>query len=122
MKLQELKILLSRPLQPKTFSKRYLAGAGVSPLLQHQLEELAKQKNPNNSGDVKTKKLMVIGQDCVEPLQALRSAGPQANFNLKGIAEKRKDVNELRRKRKETKKRLREQRRKQKKKLQAGKE
>ncbi|XP_016452378.1 DEAD-box ATP-dependent RNA helicase 13 [Nicotiana tabacum] len=119
---EELKILLSRPLQPKTFSKRYLAGAGVSPLLQHQLEELAKQKNPNNSGDVKRKKLMVIGQDCVEPLQALRSAGPQANFNLKGIAEKRKDVNELRRKRKETKKRMREQRRKQKKKLQAGKE
>ncbi|OIS98938.1 PREDICTED: DEAD-box ATP-dependent RNA helicase 13 [Nicotiana attenuata] len=119
---EELKILLSRPLQPKTFSKRYLAGAGVSPLLQHQLEELAKQKNPNNSGDVKRKKLMVIGQDCVEPLQALRSAGPQAKFNLKGIAEKRKDVNELRRKRKETKKCMREQRRKQKKKLQAGKE
>ncbi|KAK4425372.1 DEAD-box ATP-dependent RNA helicase 13 [Sesamum alatum] len=41
---QELNTLLSRPLQPKTFSKRFLAGAGVSPLLQHQFEELARQK------------------------------------------------------------------------------
>nr|GME05693.1 DEAD-box ATP-dependent RNA helicase 13 [Ipomoea batatas] len=38
---QELKSLLSLPLQPKTFSNRFLAGAGVSPLLQNQLEELA---------------------------------------------------------------------------------
>ncbi|KAF3685867.1 DEAD-box ATP-dependent RNA helicase 13 [Capsicum annuum] len=78
---EELKSLLSRPLQPKTFSKRYLAGAGVSPLLQNQLEELARQKNPNDSGDVNRKKLIVIGQDCVEPLQALRSAGPEACVN-----------------------------------------
>lgn len=118
---EELKSLLSRPLQPKTFSKRYLAGAGVSPLLQNQLEELARQKNSNNSGDVKRKKMIVIGQDCVEPLQALRSAGPETKLNLKDMAEKRRDITELRRKRKETKKRLREQRRKQKKKLQ-GKE
>ncbi|WMV48095.1 hypothetical protein MTR67_041480 [Solanum verrucosum] len=117
---EELKSLLSRPLQPKTFSKRYLAGAGVSPLLQNQLEELARQKNPNNSGDIR-KKMIVIGQDCVEPLQALRSAGPETKLNLKDMAEKRRDITELRRKRKETKKRLREQRRKQKKKLQ-GKE
>ncbi|PHT38554.1 DEAD-box ATP-dependent RNA helicase 13 [Capsicum baccatum] len=119
---EELKSLLSRPLQPKTFSKRYLAGAGVSPLLQNQLEELARQKNPNDYGDVNRKKLIVIGQDCVEPLQALRSAGPETKLNLKEIAEKRRDMTELRRKRKETKKRLREQRRKQKKKLQAGRE
>ncbi|XP_059288672.1 DEAD-box ATP-dependent RNA helicase 13 [Lycium ferocissimum] len=118
---EELKTLLSRPLQPKTFSKRYLAGAGVSPLLQNQLEELARQKNPNNSGDVNRKKLVVIGQDCVEPLQALRSAGPESNLDLKNMAERRRDVNELKRKRKDTKKRLREQKRKQKKKLQ-GKE
>ncbi|XP_015088155.1 DEAD-box ATP-dependent RNA helicase 13 [Solanum pennellii] len=118
---EELKSLLSRPLQPKTFSKRYLAGAGVSPLLQNQLEELARQKNSNNSGDVKRKKMIVIGQDCVEPLQALRSAGPETKLNLKDMAEKRRDITELRKKRKETKKRLREQRRKQKKKLQ-GKE
>lgn len=119
---EELKSLLSRPLQPKTFSKRYLAGAGISPLLQNQLEQFARQKNPNNSEDVKRKKLIVIGQDCVEPLQALRSAGPESKLDLKEIAEKRRDRTELRRKRKETKKRLREQRRKQKKKLQAGKE
>ncbi|KAJ7955505.1 DEAD-box ATP-dependent RNA helicase [Quillaja saponaria] len=38
---QELNSLLSRPLQSKTFSHRYLAGAGISPLLQHQFEEIA---------------------------------------------------------------------------------
>lgn len=50
--------------------------AGITPLLQHQFEELSKQKtggasdlNPN-----KRRKMVVIGQDCVEPLQALRSA------------------------------------------------
>ncbi|CAN4120603.1 unnamed protein product [Withania somnifera] len=100
---EELKSLLARPLLPKTFSKRYLAGAGVSPLLQNQLEQLARQRNPNNSGDVKRKKLIVIGKDCVEPLQALRSAGPENKLDLKEISEKRRDITELRRKRKETK-------------------
>jgi hypothetical protein len=50
--------------------------AGVSPLLQDQFEQLARQKlgGSGGSGD-KRRKLVVIGQDCVEPLQALRSAG-----------------------------------------------
>lgn len=105
-KLQELNMLLSRPLQPRTFSRRYLAGvtimiahfdynlffsptsqvqsipfclfqAGVSPLLQHQFEELARQKLDDcwGSGENKRRKLVVIGQNCVEPLQALRSGG-----------------------------------------------
>lgn len=45
--------------------------------MQHQFEELAKKKLGDNSdsGDKKKSKLVVIGQDCVEPLQALRSAG-----------------------------------------------
>lgn len=47
--------------------------------MQHQFEELAKQKlgDTINSGENKRRKLVVIGQDCVEPLQALRSAGQQ---------------------------------------------
>ncbi|KAL2530877.1 DEAD-box ATP-dependent RNA helicase 13 [Forsythia ovata] len=121
---QELNTLLSRPLQPKTFSKRFLAGAGVSPLVQHQFEELAKQKlgEASNFGENKRRKLVVIGQDCVEPLQALRSANKEPRLVLKEIAEKRKNVDDLRRKRKEMKKRLHEQRRKQRKKLKAGNE
>ncbi|KAK6130499.1 hypothetical protein DH2020_035757 [Rehmannia glutinosa] len=104
---QELNTLLSRPLQPKAFSKRFLAGAGVSPLLQHQLEELSKQKlgNVSNFDSNKRRKLVVIGQDCVEPLQALRSASNEACLDLKEIAEKHKNSDNLRRKRKEMKKR-----------------
>jgi len=52
--------------------------AGVSPVLQHQLEQMAQQKvgSDKNNGESK-RKLAVIGQDCVEPLQALRKAGPE---------------------------------------------
>ncbi|XP_062108982.1 DEAD-box ATP-dependent RNA helicase 13 [Humulus lupulus] len=117
---QELNDLLSRPLQPKTFSHRYLAGAGVSPLLQHQFQELAKQKLSvvkNTGGQNKRRKMVVIGQDCVEPLQALRSAGQEVHMDVKEIAQKRKTTEELRKKRKDEKKRLRDQRRKQRKKM-----
>ncbi|KAH7573145.1 hypothetical protein JRO89_XS03G0076500 [Xanthoceras sorbifolium] len=116
---QELNMSLSRPLQPKTFSRNYLAGAGVSPLLQHQLEELARQKLPDGEtcGDNQRRKLVIIGQDCVEPLQALRSAGHEVHLDVKEMAEKRRNLENLRRKRKEEKKRFRDQRRNQKKKL-----
>lgn len=121
---QELNMLLSRPLQPRTFSRRYLAGAGVSPLLQHQFEQLARQKlgGSGDSGENKRRKLLVIGQDCVEPLQALRSAGHEVHMHVdvKEMAEKRRNVENLRRKRKEEKKSMRDQRRKQKKKLKMG--
>ncbi|PIN20996.1 RNA helicase [Handroanthus impetiginosus] len=117
---QELHTLLSRPLQPKTFSKRFLAGAGVSALLQHQFEELARKKlgNASTSDQNKKRKLVVIGQDCVEPLQALRTASKESCLDLKEMAEKHKNSANLRRKRKEMKKRLHEQRRKQRKRLQ----
>ncbi|GFP81954.1 dead-box ATP-dependent RNA helicase 13 [Phtheirospermum japonicum] len=117
---QELNTLLSRPLQPKAFSKRFLAGAGVTPLVQHQFEELSKQKhgNASNVDSNKRRKLVVIGQDCVEPLQALRSASNEPRLDLKEIAEKHKNSDNLRRKRKEMKKRMHDQRRKQRKKLQ----
>lgn len=51
--------------------------AGVTHLIQHQFEELAKQNGDDNlvSGENKRRKMVIIGQDCVEPLQALRSAG-----------------------------------------------
>ncbi|XP_015887722.3 DEAD-box ATP-dependent RNA helicase 13 [Ziziphus jujuba] len=116
---QELKTLLSHPLQPQTFSRRYLAGAGVSPLVQHQFEELAKQKlgDTINSGENKRRKLVVIGQDCVEPLQALRSAGQQVHMDVKEMAEKRRNMVKLKKKRKAEKKRLKDQRRKQRRKL-----
>ncbi|XP_073299751.1 DEAD-box ATP-dependent RNA helicase 13 isoform X2 [Primulina huaijiensis] len=118
---QELNSLLSRPLQPKTFAKRFLAGAGVSPLLQHQFEELARQKICGPSNIVQNKRqLVVIGQDCVEPLQALKSASKEASLDLKEIAEKHKSMNDLRKKRKEMKKRMHEQRRKQRRKLKQG--
>lgn len=116
---QELKLLLSRPLQPKTFSHRYLAGAGISSLLQDQFEELArhKQDDTNNAGDGKRSKLVVIGQNCVEPLQALRSSGHEVHMDFKGAAEKRKRLENSRKKRKEEKKRMHDQKRKQKKRL-----
>ncbi|CAK9153690.1 unnamed protein product, partial [Ilex paraguariensis] len=118
----ELHTLLSRPLQPKSFSHWFLAGvitlkaffftltiswhnrnwlyscltglvhltidltltidflsqAGVSTLLQNQFEELANKEkfgDARNSGESKRRKLVVVGRDSVEPLQALRSAG-----------------------------------------------
>ncbi|CAL2258789.1 unnamed protein product [Prunus armeniaca] len=119
---QELKMLLSRPLQPKSFSHRYLAGAGISPLLQHQFEELAMKKlgDKSDSGHKKKSKLVVIGQDCVEPLQALRSAGHEVRIDGKEMAQKRRNIVDLRRKRKEEKTRLRDQRRKRKKQLKGG--
>ncbi|XP_073159003.1 DEAD-box ATP-dependent RNA helicase 13-like isoform X2 [Henckelia pumila] len=119
---QELNSLLSRPLQPKTFPKRFLAGAGVSPLLQHQFEELAKQKICGPSNIVQSKRqLVVIGQDCVEPLQALRSASKEeASLDLKEIAEKHKSMDNSRKRRKEMKKRMHDQQRKQRRKLRQG--
>nr|DAD20095.1 TPA_asm: hypothetical protein HUJ06_021558 [Nelumbo nucifera] len=119
---QELNVLLSRPLQPKTFSHRFLAGAGVSPLLQHQFEELARKKLVENRShnESKRSKFVVIGQDCMEPLQALRRAGPEMRMDLKELAEKRRNIENIRRKRKEEKKRLRDQRRKERKRLKNG--
>ncbi|KAL5058358.1 hypothetical protein RYX36_029962 [Vicia faba] len=75
----ELSMLISRPLQSKTFSHRYLAGAGVTPLMQEQLQQLARQKPSDRQGAVfgKKGKLVVIGQDCVDALHALRSAGEE---------------------------------------------
>ena len=49
----------------------------MSPFLLHQFKELAEQKFGDGSdlGDKKRSKLVVVGQDCMEPLQGLRSAG-----------------------------------------------
>ncbi|KAK7390010.1 hypothetical protein VNO78_25307 [Psophocarpus tetragonolobus] len=119
---EELNMLISRPLQSKTFSHRYLAGAGVTPLMQEQLQQLARQKLSDHQGsDLGRKgKLVVIGQDCVEALQALRSAGEEVRMDVKDLAGKHRNMANLKRKRKEEKKRLRDQRRKQKKRLKHG--
>ncbi|KAK6914186.1 DEAD/DEAH box helicase domain [Dillenia turbinata] len=121
---EELNKLLTSPLQPKTFSRRYFTGAGVSPLLQHQFEELAQQKMSVDlgSGANRIGKLVVIGQDSVEPLQALRSAGDEVCINVKEMAEKRRSMESLRLKRKQEKKRLKDQRRKQRKRLKGAKD
>ncbi|EOA29884.1 hypothetical protein CARUB_v10012980mg [Capsella rubella] len=115
---EELNSLLSRPMQPKKFSGRYFAGAGVSTTMQNQFAELAKQKQSQmqNGGDKKKRKLVVINQNCIEPLQALRDGGNEM-LNMKGqSAEKRRDIASLRKKRKEEKIGRRDQRRDQKKK------
>ncbi|WJX76256.1 RNA helicase [Trifolium repens] len=117
-KLQtELSMLISRPLQSKTFSHRYLAGAGVTPLLQEQLQQLARQKPSDRQSAVfgKKGKLVVIGQDCVDALHALRSAGEEVRMDIKDSTRQKNTVNS-KRKRKEEKTRLRDQRKKQKRK------
>ncbi|QCE02784.1 ATP-dependent RNA helicase DDX24/MA [Vigna unguiculata] len=119
---EELNMLISRPLQSKSFSHRYLAGSGVTPLMQEQLQQLARQKLSDHQGSTlgKKGKLVVIGQDCMDALQALRSAGEEVRMDIKDLAGKQRNVENLKRKRKEEKKRLRDQRRKQKKKLKYG--
>lgn len=49
--------------------------AGVSPLLQQQLEQLSKMNTVDAKNSSKRAGFVVIGQDFVEPLQALRSSG-----------------------------------------------
>ncbi|KAH1240989.1 DEAD-box ATP-dependent RNA helicase 13 [Glycine max] len=99
-----------------------LQEAGVTPLMQEQLQQLARQKlsDHQGSGLGKKGKLVVIGQDCVDALQALRSAGEEVRMDAKDLAGKQRNMQNLKRKRKEEKKRLRDQRRKQKKKLKYG--
>lgn len=59
--------------------------AGVSPLMQHQFEELSKQKldDVRSFRESKRRKLLVIGQECMEPLQALRSAGQEVRLEYR---------------------------------------
>ncbi|KAF8095430.1 hypothetical protein N665_0332s0013 [Sinapis alba] len=114
---EELSSLLSRPMQPKKFSDRYFAGRGMSPLLQNQLAELTNQKQQQvaSVGDKKRRKLVVVSQNCIEPLQALRD-GSKEVMSMKGqSADKRRDIATLRKKRKEEKIGRRDQRRDQKK-------
>ncbi|KAI3852560.1 hypothetical protein MKX03_019983, partial [Papaver bracteatum] len=121
IKLQtELKSLLSRPLQPKSFSHRFLAGSGVSPILQHQFQELsAKNMGANrNVGENRKRKLVVIGQDCIEPLQALRNGGHEVSMNGKETSRSGRNIIEnAKRKKRETKNRANDQKRRDKKRL-----
>uniref|UniRef100_A0ACD5V509 Uncharacterized protein n=1 Tax=Avena sativa TaxID=4498 RepID=A0ACD5V509_AVESA len=103
---QDLKELLQHPLQPKTFSRRYLAGAGISPLLQKQLEDLAKRNVNGNSSNNENKgsRFVIIGQDRVEPLQALQDSGQEICVNMDKQKEKRRLAENWRRKKHEEKK------------------
>ncbi|KAJ6815692.1 DEAD-box ATP-dependent RNA helicase 13 [Iris pallida] len=118
---QDLNDLLRRPLQPRTFSHRFLAGAGISPLVQKQLEQLSKRKTSDKDYSKERRTgLMVIGQDCIEPLQALRTSGHEVCVNLDKARETRRVAENLKRKRREEKKRTREQLRKEKKRAKEG--
>ncbi|KAH1256144.1 DEAD-box ATP-dependent RNA helicase 13 [Glycine max] len=83
-----------------------LQEAGVTPLMQEQLQQLARQKlsDHQGSGLGKKGKLVVIGQDCVDALQALRSAGEEVRMDVKDLAGKQRNMQNLKRKRKEEKK------------------
>lgn len=52
---------------------------GMSPLLQNQLAELTNQKQQQvaSGGDKKRRKLVVVSQNCIEPLQALRDGSKE---------------------------------------------
>ncbi|XP_044952182.1 DEAD-box ATP-dependent RNA helicase 13-like [Hordeum vulgare subsp. vulgare] len=111
---QDLNALLQHPLQPKTFSRPYLAGAGISPLLQKQLEELSKRNVNSNSSndDNKGSRFVIIGHDRVEPLQALQDSGQEICVNMDKQREKRRLAKNWRRKKHEEKKSTQEQKRK----------
>ncbi|MCO5591617.1 hypothetical protein L7F22_045606 [Adiantum nelumboides] len=82
---QELDGLLEQPLEPKALSHRFITGAGMSPLLAGQLKDYAKQKTNKNQGRLtknmkqprigserQRRGLVVIGQEMLEPLTALK--------------------------------------------------
>ncbi|WOL05765.1 hypothetical protein Cni_G14496 [Canna indica] len=108
---QELNDHLKRPLQPKTFSHRYLAGAGVSPLIQQQLEELSKKNTADAKNSNRRAGFVVIGQDFVEPLQALRSSGHEVCVSVEKNRETQKLAETWKRTKRDEKKRAREKKR-----------
>ncbi|CAA6666482.1 unnamed protein product [Spirodela intermedia] len=120
---QELNSHLAKPLQPRTLSHRFLAGyAGLSPLLQQQLVEFSKKRGEADGSKGKSRaKLVVIGQDRVEPLAALRSSGQQICVDTGKWKATRRLAEDSRRNRREEKKREREQRRKNKRKMEKNK-
>eukprot|EP01018_Ginkgo_biloba_P019812 Gb_06963 [translate_table: standard] len=75
---QELDQLLLHPLQPKSLSHRFVAGAGMSTLLQQQLQEFTSLKQATSdhklSNGSKKHRFLVIGEEAIEPLAALRNS------------------------------------------------
>lgn len=60
----------------------------MSTLMQNQFVELKKQKQAQMQigGDIKRRKLVVINQNCIEPLQALRAGGNEVlSFRLSPV-------------------------------------
>jgi hypothetical protein len=59
--------------------------AGISPLLQKQLEVLAKRNvnvSSSDNNENKGSRFVIIGQDRVEPLQALQDSGQEVIFSV----------------------------------------
>ncbi|XP_078442935.1 P-loop containing nucleoside triphosphate hydrolases superfamily protein [Wolffia australiana] len=110
---QELDSLLEKPLEPRTLSHRYLAGAGLNPFLQEQLMELSKKRGEQEGPKGNSRsRFVVIGQDSVEPLKALQSSGQEICVDSGKWKETRKLQEDWRRKKRDQKRRERDQRRK----------
>lgn len=116
---QELSFLLTQPLQPKNFSRRYLLGTGISFDLQKQLEQLTnmKEAEKKNPKEKQKTKFSVLGQQCIEPLQALRNSGHEVSLIGDKTRDSRQVMETLKRKRKEEKKKMRDERRKKRKQM-----
>ncbi|CAM6024096.1 unnamed protein product [Sphagnum balticum] len=108
---QDLHNLLRQPLEPKAFSRRYITGSGISPLLAKQLKEYTATKASkvgmhlsNNSG--KQGRLVVIGQEAMEPLDALRksTSHPASLENVIRSKRRRGNCEEIRKNKKFMKK------------------
>ncbi|CAM6088553.1 unnamed protein product [Calypogeia fissa] len=77
---KELQDLLNQPIKPKVFSNRYITGTGMTPLVIKQLQNYMLTKAGPQGPATKKGKLVVIGQEQMEPLEALRlsSATPHS--------------------------------------------
>ncbi|KAG6466302.1 hypothetical protein ZIOFF_075912 [Zingiber officinale] len=97
-----------------------LQQAGVSPLLQQQLEELQKWNTTEAKNSNRKPGFLVIGQDLVEPLQALRSSGHEVCVNVDKQKQIKRAAESFKRKKLEEKKCVREKQRQERKKRKEG--
>ncbi|KAL2643302.1 hypothetical protein R1flu_010889 [Riccia fluitans] len=78
---KELENMLSHPVKPKAFSNRYITGAGMTPLVTKQLQEYALTVSKSGSGGkgkpASKSRLVVIGQQQMDPLEVLRLSSSQ---------------------------------------------
>ncbi|KAG6557418.1 hypothetical protein Mapa_000687 [Marchantia paleacea] len=96
---KELDDLLSQPVKPKAFSNRYITGAGMTPFVTKQLQEYALTMSKSGSGAkgaagkaTNKSKLVVIGQERMDPLEVMRLAAAQPTVKPRGKPGKRRRV------------------------------